>query len=140
MAEVLILLRRDPKTGKQNIIVKLESDPDSLPIEHEQLHKRIVEKLVGKGMKAEDLGDIVIERERGAQKHGAAWVDICPAHAEVRFTRPDHAPARVVPRARGVIGTVKVSEWRVLIDRKRHRGQAPVHTNGASLHRSVMER
>ncbi len=63
MAEVLILLRRDPKTGKQNIIVKLESDPDSLPIEHEQLHKRIVEKLVGKGMKAEDLGDIVIERE-----------------------------------------------------------------------------
>ena len=63
MAEVLILLRRDPKTGKQNIIVKLESDPDSLPIEHEQLHKRLVEKLVGKGMKAEDLGDIVIERE-----------------------------------------------------------------------------
>ncbi len=63
MAEVLILLRRDPKTGKQNIVVKLESDPDSLPIEHEQLHKRIVEKLVGKGMKAEDLGDIVIERE-----------------------------------------------------------------------------
>ena len=63
MAEVLILLRRDPKTGKQNIVVKLESDPDSLPVEHEQLHKRIVEKLVGKGMKAEDLGDIVIERE-----------------------------------------------------------------------------
>jgi len=63
MAEVLILLRRDPVTGKQNIVVKLESDPDSLPIEHEQLHKRLVEKLVGKGMKAEDLGDIVIERE-----------------------------------------------------------------------------
>jgi hypothetical protein len=63
MAEVLILLRRDPVTGKQNIVVKLESDPDSLPIEHEQLHKRLVEKLVGKGMKAEDLGDIIIERE-----------------------------------------------------------------------------
>ena len=62
MAEVLILLRRDPVTGKQNIVVKLESDPDSLPLEHEQLHKRLVEKLVGKGMKAEDLGDIVIER------------------------------------------------------------------------------
>jgi len=63
MAEVLILLRRDPMTGKQNIVVKLESDPDSLPVEHEQLHRRLVEKLVGKGMKAEDLGDIVIERE-----------------------------------------------------------------------------
>ena len=67
MAEVLILLRRDPKTGKQNIIVKLESDRDSLPIEHEQLHKRLVEKLVGNGMKAEDLGDIIIEREGAIQ-------------------------------------------------------------------------
>ncbi len=75
MAEVLILLRRDPKTGKQNIVVKLESDPDSLPLEHEQLHKRLVEKLVGKGMKAEDLGDIVIEREGSvepATTNGAA--------------------------------------------------------------------
>lgn len=66
MAEVLILLRRDPKTGKQNIVVKLESDPDSLPIEHEQLHKSVVEKLVGKGMKAEDLGDIIIIEREGA--------------------------------------------------------------------------
>ena len=63
MAELLILLRRDPQTGKQNIIVKLESEPDSLPIEHEQLHKRLVEKLVGAGVKAEDLGEIIIERE-----------------------------------------------------------------------------
>jgi hypothetical protein len=63
MAELTILLRRDPQSGKQNIVVKLDSDPDSLPIEHEQLHKRLVEKLVGKGMKAEDLGEVVIERE-----------------------------------------------------------------------------
>lgn len=63
MAELLIILRRDPTTGKQNIVVKLDSDPDALPVEHEQMHRSIVEKLVGKGMKAEDLGDIVIERE-----------------------------------------------------------------------------
>jgi hypothetical protein len=63
MAEMLIILRRDPTSGKQNIIVKLESDSDSLPIEHEQMHKQLVEKLVGKGIKAEDLGDIIIERE-----------------------------------------------------------------------------
>ena len=49
MAELLIILRRDPNTGKQNIVVKLDSDPDALPIEHEQLHRSIVEKLVGKG-------------------------------------------------------------------------------------------
>lgn len=63
MAEMLIILRRDPQTGKQNIIVKLDSDPDSLPIEHEQLHKRLVEKLIGKGLKPEDLGEVIIDRE-----------------------------------------------------------------------------
>jgi hypothetical protein len=31
------------------------------------LHKRIVEKLVGKGMKAEDLGEVIITREGDAQ-------------------------------------------------------------------------
>ena len=63
MAELLIILKRDPKTGKQNIVVKLESEPDALPIEHEQLHKKIVEKLVGKGLKSEDLGEVIITRE-----------------------------------------------------------------------------
>lgn len=67
MAELTIILKRDPETGRQNIVVKLDSDPDSLPIEHEQLHKRIVEKLVGKGMKAEDLGEVIITREGDAQ-------------------------------------------------------------------------
>jgi hypothetical protein len=64
---MLIILRRDPQTGKQNIVVKLDSDPDTLPIEHEQLHKRLVEKLVGKGLKPEDLGEVIITREGDAQ-------------------------------------------------------------------------
>ena len=63
MAEMIIMLRRDKTTGKQNIIVKLDSDPDALPIEHEQLHRKLVETLVGKGIDAEDLGEIVIHRE-----------------------------------------------------------------------------
>lgn len=63
MATMIVMLRKDPQTGKQNIIVKLDSDPDALPIEHEQMHKALVEKLVGKGINAEDLGEIVIERE-----------------------------------------------------------------------------
>jgi len=67
MAEMLIILRRDPQTGKQNIVVKLESDPDALPIEHEQMHKSLIEKLVGKGLNPEDLGEIVIERESVGQ-------------------------------------------------------------------------
>jgi hypothetical protein len=63
MAEMIIMLRRDPQTGKQNIIVKLHSDPDALPIEHEQMHRQLVEKLIGKGLDPEDLGEIIVERE-----------------------------------------------------------------------------
>ncbi|MGL4421430.1 MAG: hypothetical protein ACRCZF_12245 [Gemmataceae bacterium] len=63
MAQMTILLRQDPVTRKQNIIVKLDSEPDALPIEHEQLHRKLVEKLVSAGMKIEDLGHIEIERE-----------------------------------------------------------------------------
>jgi hypothetical protein len=67
MAQMTIILRRDPATGKQNIIVKLDSDPDALPIEHEQLHKKLIEKLLGTGLDPEDLGEIVVEREAVAE-------------------------------------------------------------------------
>jgi hypothetical protein len=67
VAEMIIILRRDPQTGRQNIVVKLDSDPDALPIEHEEMHRRLVEKLVGKGFKAEDLGDVIITREGDVQ-------------------------------------------------------------------------
>ena len=66
MAQMTIILRRDPASGKQNILVKLDSDPDALPIEHEQQHKALVEKLLGLGIDAEDLGEITIEREKTA--------------------------------------------------------------------------
>lgn len=63
MAQMIIMLRRDPNTGKQNILVKLDSDPDALPIEHEQMHRRLVEQLVGKGLDPDDLGELIVERE-----------------------------------------------------------------------------
>lgn len=65
MAEMTIMLRRDPNTGKQNIIVKLDSDPDALPIEHEQQHRELVAKLLGK--KPEDFGEVIVEREAEGQ-------------------------------------------------------------------------
>jgi hypothetical protein len=64
MAEMTIRLRRDPETGKQNIIVKLRSDEDALPHEHEQLHRALVDKLINGGiLKAGEEGNLVIERE-----------------------------------------------------------------------------
>ena len=64
MAEMTIRLRRDPQTGKQNIIVKLRSDEDALPHEHEQMHRALVDKLINGGiLKAGEEGNLIIERE-----------------------------------------------------------------------------
>ena len=64
MAEMTIRLLRDPETGKQNIIVKLRSDEDALPHEHEQMHRALVDKLIDGGiLKAGEEGNLIIERE-----------------------------------------------------------------------------
>lgn len=64
MAEMTIRLVTDQVTGKKDIVVKLHSDEDSLPHEHEQLHRQLVEKLVEGGIaKASELGQLVLERE-----------------------------------------------------------------------------
>ena len=64
MAEMTIRLTRDPETGKQNIVIKLRSDEDALPHEHEQMHQQLVEKLIHGGVvKASEVGKIVVERE-----------------------------------------------------------------------------
>jgi hypothetical protein len=65
MAQMIIMLRKDPDTGKQNIIVKLDSDPDALPVEHEQMHRQLVQKLTG--LKPEDMGEVIITREGEVQ-------------------------------------------------------------------------
>jgi hypothetical protein len=70
MAEMTIMLRRDPNTGKQNIIIKLDSDPDALPIEHEQMHRALAEKVLGR--KLEDDDEIIVVREGEQQPAGPA--------------------------------------------------------------------
>ncbi len=63
MAEMTIRLRCDPATGKKDLVISLRSEADSLPHEHEQQHRALVEKLIGQGLlKAEELGQIVVER------------------------------------------------------------------------------
>jgi FtsH ternary system domain X3-analog len=69
MAEMTIRLRTDPTTGKKDIVISLESDGDSLPHEHEQQHRALVQKLIGAGLiKAEELGQVVVEREEGVEE------------------------------------------------------------------------
>ena len=59
MAELTIRLRKDPETGKHDIIIDLKSDADALPHEHEQMHKEAVEKIIGKN----NVGKVIVERE-----------------------------------------------------------------------------
>ena len=73
MAELTIRLRKDPETGKHDILIDLKSDEDALPHEHEQAHRDLVEKLIGK----DKVGKVIIERE--TEKAPAAPQDSGPA-------------------------------------------------------------
>ncbi len=72
MAEMTIRLRRDPATGKKDIVVSLRSDADALPHEHEQQHRALVEKLIHGGLlQASEVGRILVEREEDPQTPAA---------------------------------------------------------------------
>ncbi len=67
MAEMTITLRVDPQTNKKDIVVTLESDADSLPHEHEQLHRQLVDRLIEGGLLSEgEAGKLIVEREEEA--------------------------------------------------------------------------
>jgi hypothetical protein len=81
MAKMTIRLRCDPATGKNDIIITLESDEDALPQEHEQHHRALVDKLIQGGiLKAGELGQIIVERE--AKEGEAAPPASEPPHVE----------------------------------------------------------
>lgn len=64
MPEMTIRLQFDPATGKRDVVVKLHSDADTLPVEHEQLHRTLVDKLIDGGLlKSGEAGRLVVERE-----------------------------------------------------------------------------
>ena len=59
MAELTIRFWKDSETGKHDIIIDMKSDEDALPHEHEQMHRELVEKVIGKN----NVGKVIIERE-----------------------------------------------------------------------------
>ena len=72
MAEMTIRLRIDPNTGKKDILVSLDADADALPHEHEEQHRRLVEKLIEGGVvKASELGQIIVERVEESKEPAA---------------------------------------------------------------------
>ena len=75
MAELTIRLRRDAETGKQDIVITLRSDEDALPHEHEQMHRELVERVIGK----ENVGKVIVEREAGKEQ--------APPSSETQFQK-----------------------------------------------------
>lgn len=72
MAEVTIELRVDPTTRKKTVVIKYRSDDGALPMEHEQDHRRLVDRLIeGGALKASELGEILVERESEAPVAGS---------------------------------------------------------------------
>lgn len=59
MADVTIRFRHNPRTGKKELVISYESEPDALPHEHERDHRALVEALLGTPLGGED---IVVER------------------------------------------------------------------------------
>lgn len=63
-ASVTIRYEVDPETGERTIVVSYQSEPDALPMEHEEEHRELVEKLVEGGLiGAAEAGEVRIERE-----------------------------------------------------------------------------
>lgn len=69
MASAHIRLEVDPVTRKRTVVISYESEADALPHEHEEAHRRVVQKLFEKGLVG-DGDTIVVERE-GAAAPGA---------------------------------------------------------------------
>ncbi len=81
MGDITIRMQYNLKTGKKDVWIDLVSEPDSLPIEHEQDHRQIVEQLLGKGiLQADELGEVEVrriqpERAQEAEAEAAAQQD-----------------------------------------------------------------
>ena len=64
MAEITLRLQVDKQTGKKNVLISYKSDDGALPMEHEQEHRALVDKLIqGGALKAAELGRVIIQRE-----------------------------------------------------------------------------
>jgi hypothetical protein len=67
MAELVLRLRVDPVTGKRTVAIDYASDSDALPIEHEEEHRKLAEKVMEGGLRNEG---VTVSREQEAPVSG----------------------------------------------------------------------
>lgn len=86
VATMTIRLQTDPRTGKKNIVVSYASDADALPMEHEEAHRRLVDRVIeGGALRAAEVGRVVIEREGATERVRVVQVE----RAEERAARKE---------------------------------------------------
>lgn len=69
MAEIVLRLVRNHKTGKRDITIDYRGDGDALPMEHETAHKEVVDKVLeGRGAKVTRDSAAVAEIGKTAQE------------------------------------------------------------------------
>ena len=55
MADLTLRLRVDPATGKRELVIDYTSDSDALPIEHEDAHRQLANRIVEGGLASDKL-------------------------------------------------------------------------------------
>lgn len=76
MGQLTIRLDVDPVTKKKNVTIQYATDADALPMEHEEEHRKLVDRLIeGGALKASELGTITIERAGERPVAGAEPVE-----------------------------------------------------------------
>ena len=83
MADLILRLRVDPATGKREVVIDYTSDADALPIEHEDAHRQLADKVIDGGLKN---GKVQVTREGDSSAQQAPTAEQ-PAVAEPTATK-----------------------------------------------------
>ena len=63
MPQVTLTLKRNKETNKQDLFIDYESEGDALPFEHEEDHKRLVQKILeNTDLDPSEIGNIHVDR------------------------------------------------------------------------------
>lgn len=84
MAKAQITFKYNNETGKRDIHIDYESDPSSLPFEHEDDHRQLVDRLIDLNAVAEEKEAMEVSRQE-AQTEGQVTQ---PEEEKERLTRP----------------------------------------------------
>lgn len=64
MAELILKLKRNEQTGKQDLYIDYESTGDTLPFEHEEEHRDLVKRVLEDlELSVDDVSNVYIERQ-----------------------------------------------------------------------------